>query len=294
MPLTSSPDPLAIIGAGRVGTALAVLLARAGHRISAVSGGERTRGRAERFLPGVPLLAPAEAARAAVTVVLGVPDDRIAATCAELAGAGAFASSRFVVHLSGSVPLVALDPARDAGAVVFSLHPLQTAPTVEDAIERLPGSGMAVTAWEESGYATGERLARDAGGRPFRIADGAKPLYHAAAVFASNSVAVVAALAERLFREAGVEDPVPLFAPLTQATADNVARLGPAAALTGPAVRGDAGTIDRNLQAIRSAGPDVVAAYIALTRIALDLAEGSGRLDAAARKRVEEVLDEWR
>jgi predicted short-subunit dehydrogenase-like oxidoreductase (DUF2520 family) len=84
------------------------------------------------------------------------------------------------------------------------------------------------------------------------------------------------------------------LAPLARAALDNVLELGPAEALTGPAVRGDAGTVRRNLQALQAHAPEVVAAYVELARVALDLGERSGRLPADGRAGVEEVLAEWR
>jgi predicted short-subunit dehydrogenase-like oxidoreductase (DUF2520 family) len=270
-----------------------VLLSRAGHRIVAASGRSGSRPRVERYLPGVSFLQDAVAARVAGVVILGVPDDRIGAVCATLAEEGTFTPGQAVIHLSGATSLVALEPAREAGATVLSLHPLQTVPDIDSAIERLPGSAMAVTAHDEPGYAIGERLATDAGGRPFRLPDDRKPLYHAAAVFCSNYLVAVEGLAERLFRAAGLEHPVELFAPLARATLDNVLDHGPAAALTGPAARGDAGTVRRNLDALAAHAPEAVPAYVALARAALDLAEGAGRIGADARARVEEVLA-WR
>jgi predicted short-subunit dehydrogenase-like oxidoreductase (DUF2520 family) len=142
---------------------------------------------------------------------------------------------------------------------VLSLHPLQTCPTVEAALERMTGAGFAVTAADEAGYALGERLALDAGGRPFRLADDVKPLYHAAAVFASNYLVTVTALAHELERASGVDDPEAILAPLQSATLANVERVGPAEALTGPAVRGDAGTVERNLEALAKHRAEAVA-----------------------------------
>jgi predicted short-subunit dehydrogenase-like oxidoreductase (DUF2520 family) len=199
-----------------------------------------------------------------------------------------------VLHLSGAAPLLALGPARAAGAQVLSLHPLQTFPDVETGIERLPGSAVAVTAWEEPAFDTGRRLAEDAGGRPFRVPEERKALYHAAAVFCSNYLAAVEGLAERLFRAAGVEDPVSVFGPLARATLDNVLRDGPAAALTGPVARGDAGTVRRNLDALRAHAPDAVPAYVALARASLAMADRAGSLSPERRDRVREVLDRWR
>ncbi|MGH2674936.1 MAG: Rossmann-like and DUF2520 domain-containing protein [Actinomycetota bacterium] len=285
---------VAVVGAGRVGTALAVLLGRAGHRIVAASGREASRSRVETWLPGVPFLPPTEAARAAEVVLLAVPDDAIPAVCDEIAAAGSLSEGMFVAHLSGAAPLLALGPARAAGAHVLSMHPIQTVPDVESGIERLPGAHVAVTAWDEPAFEVGERLAADAGGRPFRLSEEGKPLYHAAAVFCSNYLVAVEGLAERLFLAAGVEDPVRAFAPLAEATLANVLRVGPAEALTGPVARGDAGTVRRNLEAISAHAPEAVGAYVALADAAMDLAVRARRLGPEARSAIREVLDEWR
>lgn len=282
-----------VVGAGRVGTALAVLLQRAGHRIVGVSGGPASKARAHEFLPGVPFAGSSRVAARSEVVALAVPDDRIAEVCAGIAEEGAFRAGQTVLHTSGSAPLSALDGAGGDGADVLSLHPLQTFPTVEAALERLPGSAVAVTARDTRGYETGRRLARDAGGRPFRLPDELKPLYHAAAVVSSNYVTVLVAVAERLFHEAGIADPVPAFAPLSRAALENALELGASEALTGPAVRGDAGTIRRNLEALSARAPDVVPVYLALARAAVDLGTSSGRLDADRRAGVEEVLAAW-
>lgn len=285
---------IALVGAGRVGTALGVLLSRAGHRIVGAAGREGSRARVGAFLPDVPFLPATEAARAAQAVILGVPDDAIVSVCDELAAADAFHHGQAVVHLSGAAPLLALGPARAAGGMVLAMHPLQTFPDVEAGIERLPGSAVAVTAWGEDAFVVGERLAGDAGGRPFRVAEERKALYHAAAVFCSNYLVAVEGLAERLFRAAGVEEPLEKFGPLARATLDNVLREGPAGALTGPVVRGDAGTLRRNLEALSAHAPQAVASYVALARVTLDLAERSGRLPAGGGARIREVLDSWR
>lgn len=285
---------VAVVGAGRVGTALAVLLGGAGHRIVAASGREDSRARVESWLPGVPYLPPDEAARAAEVTLLAVPDDVVAGTCDGIAAAGGFVEGAFVAHLSGAAPLLALGPARAAGAHVLSMHPLQTVPDVESGVERLPGASVAITAWDEPGFELGERLAADWGGMPFRLDEERKPLYHAAAVFCSNYLVVVEELAELLFRAAGVADPVPAFAPLAEATLANVVRSGPDAALTGPVARGDAGTVRRNLEAISAHAPEAVSAYVALADAAVHLAVRARRLGPAAVVALREVLDEWR
>lgn len=283
---------ISIVGAGRAGTAVAVLWQRAGHRIVAVSGGAATAERAARHLPGAPILGAADAARAAELVVIGVPDDLIAATVQELADEGAVASG-WVAHLSGATPLAALDAARSAGARRLGIHPLQTFPDVDAAVDRIPGCVVALGADDDEGAALADRLARDLGGRPFRLPEERRAIYHAAAVFASNYLVAATGVAEVLLEVAGVPDPIGALTPLQQATVANIARSGPAGALTGPAVRGDAGTIERNLQALAVSSPWAVDAYVELARVALDLAMLGGRLSPDHRAEVDEVLARW-
>jgi predicted short-subunit dehydrogenase-like oxidoreductase (DUF2520 family) len=288
---------VSLIGAGRVGTALTVLLERAGHRVVAASGREASEERARRYLPFTrfhPWAEASEATRAARVVILGVPDDVIEPVCSELSGRLAIRRGQAVVHLSGSVGLDALAAARLVGAMTLSIHPLQTFPDVETGIDRLPGSAVAVTAADDRAFSVGVRLVQDVGGRPFRLEDQNKPLYHAAAVFCSNYLVAVEAMAEHLFRLAGLADPVGMFAPLARSALHATLWEGPANALTGPAVRGDAGTIRRNLSALSKEAPEAVQPYIALARMAADLGRRSGRLSSEGFDRVAEALTGWK
>ena len=284
---------VSVVGAGRVGTALAVLLRRAGHRVTAVSGRAATRGRAAQHLPDVPFLELEDAAAAGQVVLIGVPDDLIEFVVRRIAESGGFWPGQWVAHLSGATPLAALDAAREAGGRRLSIHPLQSVPDVLAALARIPGSTVAITADDEEGLALGERLAGDLGGEPFRLADESRSVYHAAAVFASNYLVTVSGTAAALFGAAGVPNPVEAMVPLQRGTLENVERLGPAHALTGPALRGDAGTIERNLEAIREHAPEAIAAYVVMCRAALDLAVRSGRLSEERGAGVEEVLTRW-
>ena len=284
---------VSVVGAGRAGTAVAVLLGRAGHDIVAVSGRDLTRDRASRYLPSAVFVERDEAARLGDLVIVAVPDDLIAETVEGLVHQEAFGPGQWVAHLSGAAGLGVLAPVRAAGARPLAIHPLQTFPDVAGGIDRIPGSFMAVTAHDPEGYLIGERLADDLMTRSFRLADDDRGLYHAAAVFASNYLVGVSAIAKELFALSGVPDPVLAMLPLQRATLDNVERLGPEEALTGPAVRGDATTVDRNLAALHASAPHVVPAYIEMCRVALELGERAGRLSADRRAGVEEVLSRW-
>lgn len=284
---------VAVVGAGTLGTAIAVLLEGAGHQVVGVSGRDEARGRTRAHLPRAPFLEPGEAAAVAELVLIGTPDDVIEPMAETLASAAAVGAGTWVAHLSGSLGLEVLRPVLDVGARVLAIHPLQTFPDVDSALERLPACAIAITANDEEGYVLGERLASDLGGVPFRLANELRPIYHAAAVFASNYLVTASAIAESLFAAAGVPDPARAMAPLQRATLDNIERLGAARALTGPAVRGDAGTIRRNLEALEQHAPELIASYVAMARATLDLAERSGRLPAGSRAGVEDVLDRW-
>lgn len=284
---------VAVVGAGRVGTAIAVLLARAGHRIVAVTGRGRTADRAAEHLPRVPVRQAVEAAAAAELVVVGTPDDAIERMAADLATADAVGPGTWVAHLSGALGLDVLAPVVARGARRIAIHPLQTFPDVASALERLPGCWIAVTAEDRAGFELGERLALDIGGRPFRLADDRRPLYHAAAVFASNYLVVSSAAAEALLAAAGVPDAAAALAPLRRAALEHVETMGAARALTGPAVRGDAGTIRRNLEALKQDAPELLPAYVGMARAALDVAERAGRLAPGARAAVEDALAAW-
>src|SRR5439155_26658833 len=126
-----------------------------GHRIVAASGREGSRERVAEYLPAVPFVSLADApavGRSTEAVLIGVTDDAIGPVCWELAAGGGFGPGQFSIHLSGSVRLDVLGPARDAGAQVLSLHPLQSFPTVARGLERYPGSGASVTSETEESF----------------------------------------------------------------------------------------------------------------------------------------------
>ncbi len=278
---------IAIVGAGTVGTAVAVRWRDAGHSIVGVTGRDATRERASRWLSGVHIGDVGDVVPAADVAAIAVPDRAIATTATDVASA--IRPRAAVLHLSGALGLAPLRSVAQAGGTPLALHPLQTFADVEGAIRSLDGTAIAVTADVDDGWELGDRLATDLGGEPFHLADDDRPLYHAAAVFASNYLVATAGAAAQLFAAAGL--PVEAMRPLQVTTLANVHRLGPRDALTGPAVRGDADTIERNLDAIAAAAPNLVVPYVALCRTAMDVA--GTRLPSVDRARVEEVLARW-
>ena len=219
---------IAIVGAGRLGTALAAALGTA-----------RPHGRCED-------------ARGADVVLLCVPDAEIARAAAALA------PGALVGHCSGATGLCALVPHE-----AFSLHPLMTvAPGASPGV--LTGAGCAVAGSTPRALAVATALADRLGMRPTTVTDEDRAAYHAAASMASNFLVTLQAAAERVAGTAGVKRE--LLAPLVRATVDNWASLGAIDALTGPIVRGDSETVERHRVALGERTPDLLPLYDELAR----------------------------
>jgi predicted short-subunit dehydrogenase-like oxidoreductase (DUF2520 family) len=240
-----------VVGAGRVGTALAAALREAGVAVEGPAG----RG---------------EVPSGCDAIVLCVPDAEIEAAAATVAGAASLTG-----HTSGATPLSALAA---AGGAAFGLHPLQSfaggavaeAPAAEaggrSALTLFAGAGCAVagTTPEALGFATG--LARVLGMTAFEIDDEGRAAYHAAASVASNFLVTLQAAAERIAAGAGLEpdEARRLLLPLVRRTVDNLAALGPERALTGPVARGDEATIAAQRRAVAETAPELLDLFDAL------------------------------
>ncbi|MBL8777277.1 MAG: DUF2520 domain-containing protein [Acidimicrobiales bacterium] len=183
-------------------------------------------------------------------LIIATPDAAIADVAASVEPADAV-----VAHLAGSLGLGALAP----HARVAAVHPLVSLPNAEVGAERLrDGAWFAI-----AGDPLAAEVVADLAGHAFEVADDDRAAYHAAACIASNHLVALLGQVERVAATAGV--PLEAYLSLVRGTVDNVAALGPAAALTGPAARGDWATIERHLEAL---DPSERAAYEALMHAA--------------------------
>ncbi|HEX6970423.1 MAG TPA: DUF2520 domain-containing protein [Micromonosporaceae bacterium] len=267
-----------VIGAGRVGTVLGAALARAGHRIVAVSGtSAAARARIADLLPEVPVRSPERVARAAVDLlVIAVPDDSLAEVVAGLATARAVRPGQLVAHTSGAHGLGVLAPLVAIGVRPLALHPAMTFTGTAADLANLPGTSYGVTAPAEL-RPLAARLVADLGGVPEWVAEERRVLYHAALAHGANHlVTLVSEAADRL-REAGVARPDKVLGPLLRAALENTLRMGDDA-LTGPVSRGDAGTVARHLDELARTAPESLPAYLALAHRTAARAIASGRL----------------
>ncbi|MGW3887519.1 Rossmann-like and DUF2520 domain-containing protein [Micromonospora chokoriensis] len=267
-----------VIGAGRVGAVLGAALAAAGHRVVAVAGGSgASQARLALLLPEVPRRPVTAVAHAAVDLLLiAVPDDALAAVVADLAARGALRPGQVVAHTSGAHGLAVLAPATEVGAQPLALHPAMTFTGTPDDLARLAGISYGVTAPAQL-RPLAARLVTDLGGVPEWVAESDRPLYHAALAHGANHLVTLVNEATDRLRDAGVDRPEKVLAPLLRAALENALRLGDDA-LTGPVSRGDAGTVERHLARLAATAPESVPAYLALARRTADRAIAAGRL----------------
>ncbi|GAB3679544.1 DUF2520 domain-containing protein [Saccharopolyspora tripterygii] len=281
-----------MISAGRVGSVLGAALQRVGHEVVGVSAvSDASLRRAEELLPGVPIEPPDVVAGSAELLVLAIPDDAIPGMVRGLASAGALRASQLIVHTSGSQGVAALAPAAALGALPMAMHPAMTFTGRSEDVERLSDACMVITADEITGWSVAESIAIELGMEPVRLPEEARPLYHAALTHGANHLITLVNECQQLLRDAGVEVPGRVMAPLLSASLDNALRLGDRA-YTGPVVRGDAGTVRGHLRTLSDADPDVVPGYRELARRTAFRAERSGMLRDDVAARVREALDE--
>ncbi len=286
------PDPRAVtvIGPGRVGTAVALALRDAGHRIVGVAGrGEASLAAfAERF-PEAAQGSPAQVCPLAGLVVVAVADDALPEVVRAAARDDAVVPGSRWVHVSGAHGLDVLRPARLAGARTAAVHPAQTFPDADAGREALPGTAWAVTAdGDDLGWAS--VLVGDLRGTPVAVADDRRGLYHAGLTVGSNATTGVVSLARELLKGAGVDDPMPFLSPIALRSAEGGAQRG-VAALTGPVRRGDAGTVATHLEELERDWPEAAGVYRALAQMLLTQSRRAG-LDPELAQAVQRVLDE--
>lgn len=275
---------IGFIGAGAAAGALAQAAKTAGYRISGIASRGTSATRLATSL-GVRRLTPDKVAASSELVLLAVPDDAIE----PVARTVEWPAGVLVAHVSGSRSLDHLHAAQVRGALVGSFHPMQAFAGSSD----LAGVTFGIEG-DDAVYETLAAVAESLGGRPVRVQPWQKVTYHLAGALSSNLVVALAWAATGLLVENGLapsrDEALEMLLPLIHGTVANLEKRGLPAALTGPASRGDGGTIARHLDAIEATGDqDLLEAYRSLTEIAVQIARARG-LDPAAAARVTDAL----
>ncbi|QAU34648.1 Rossmann-like and DUF2520 domain-containing protein [Janthinobacterium sp. 17J80-10] len=263
---------LNIIGAGKLGQALGRLwFDSATFRLHDVLNRSLASAqRAAEFIGAGKAIDNRSELRPADVYLIATPDDRIAASCDALAQSGLLHSGSIVFHCSGALPSSVLQAAAGRGAAVASIHPIRSFAAPAEVVKSFAGTWCGM-----EGDARALALLAPAftaiGAHTVPIRADAKIHYHAGAVFASNYLVTLLDVARQSYMRAGIAPDVALLmiAPLVRETVDNVFRLGPEGALTGPIARGDIATAERQRQAVTAADPahgEIYALFMQLTR----------------------------
>ena len=280
---------IGFIGAGKVGTALAVLLNRKGYEF--VGASRRTKkagGSKPGSISNLRILESNQAvADAAEIVFITTPDDAIAEVAAEVQ----WRKGQSVVHCSGADSVDILEPARKSGAMVGGFHPLQTFARVGQAIENIPGSTFAIEAAEPL-QSTLKKMAGDLGGNWIILKAEDKVAYHAAAVFACNYAVTLVKMATDLWKTFSIPPDQAIMAllPLIHGTLHNIDTIGIPQCLTGPIARGDKGTIRKHLDEIRSKAPELLFPYKELGLQTIPIALAKGKIKKQQARELEMIL----
>lgn len=288
LPGMAGKPTIAIVGAGNLGTALALALREAGYRIESViargRGRSLTRARRLARQTGSRAVPGAEEVKARVLWIC-VPDSEIARAASSLAERF-YGERRIVLHSSGALGSEALEPLRRKGTAVASVHPLMT--FVGRSRPSLVGVSFAIEG-DPAAVRAARGIVRDLGGEPYGIKQKEKNAYHAWGTFASPLLTALLATTEEVAALAGVSKKAARqrMLPILLQTVRNYGKLGAAAGFSGPIVRGDVETVQRHLEVLRKA-PLPRQVYVALARAALEY------LPAKNRKSLQRLLESAR
>jgi len=280
---------VSFIGAGTVGTALAVLLSRKGYEVTSVY--SRSRSSAEKLAAEVSgcrvAISSQEAADATDLVFITTPDDAIP----DVVSCVKWQKGRGVVHCSGADSTGILEPARKSGAMIGGFHPLQTFAGTRQAIENIPGSTFALEA-EEPLLTTLKKMAEDLGGPWITLKAEDKVAYHTAAVFASNYLVTLVKMATDLWKTFSIptDQATRALLPLMHGTLHNIETIGIPHCLTGPIARGDAGTINKHLDMLQKKAPALIFPYKELGLQTIPVALAKGKINKKRAVELEMIL----
>jgi predicted short-subunit dehydrogenase-like oxidoreductase (DUF2520 family) len=277
---------LGFIGAGTVGTALAIGLDSRGYKVTTVySRSPESAGKLAAEIDGCQAVESSQAvADAADMVFITTPDGAIPDVVSKIE----WHAGQNVVHCSGADSTEVLEPAKIMGARTGAFHPLQTFASVKQAIENIPGSTFAIEA-EEPLRTTLKEMAAALEGRYIQLEAGDKVVYHAAAVIACNYFVTLVKLATDLWETFDIptRQATEALLPLIQGTIHNIETVGIPDCLTGPVARGDTGTIRKHIEALQKAAPDVLPTYLELGRQTVPVALAKGKI---TEQQAEEML----
>jgi predicted short-subunit dehydrogenase-like oxidoreductase (DUF2520 family) len=284
----------AIVGCGKVGTALAIFLTDRGYRAAGLA--SRSISSAQRVAEIIGANAftdsPWEVTQEADIVFITTPDGAITDTCKQISQKGGFNKNAIVFHCSGALPSTILESAKNCGAWIASIHPLQSFASAIFQTDPFQNIIIAVEGQKET-LKTAQEIVAALGAEYIEIATEGKTLYHAAAVVTSNYLVTLIDIAFKMINKAEISDKraLKVLKPLIAGTLGNIEKVGIPEALTGPIARGDVKTVEDHLKAIESTSPELLKIYKALGLHTVDIATAKGTLNKPSAQTLKSILE---
>lgn len=251
---------ICIIGAGRVGTTIASVLAERNLpdlTVDSISSrSDKSLKRARNILGDLAeniyfTKDSLEAAKRSNCILISTPDDSISGVCRFIFGENKLAGENYIViHFSGSKSLEVLTDAKKTGASTASIHPIKSFASIKEAIKTISGTVFGLTYSNEKAKHAASRIIESLGGSVIKVEDKTKPLYHAAACVASNYLVSLINYALLIHKRIGIDTDKSIkgLMNLVEGTVENIKKMGTKKSLTGPIARGDIGTIKEHLK----------------------------------------------
>lgn len=284
----------AIVGGGKVGTALGANLVRAGYACTGVvCTTQSSAQKAVSFIgSGTASTIPWEITPKADIVLITTPDSAIADVCEQIDAHRGFAPGAIVLHCSGALPSTLLKIASAGDVATGSLHPLQSIAGVDPVVNPFEGIVMAVEGTPRA-VAAAMAMGKDLGATCFTISTEAKTLYHAAAVVTSNYLVTLCDTAFALLEAAGIDRnrAFETLKPLIFGTLENIRTVGIPLALTGPVARGDAPIIEAHIQEMARQKPDLLPVYRVLGLHTINVAKAKGTITETQAEVLRQVFN---
>jgi predicted short-subunit dehydrogenase-like oxidoreductase (DUF2520 family) len=278
---TKNKQSISVVGAGRLGGALAIALARKNYRIASVAARriETAERVAHQISPPQPEILTAENLAelpSSDIVFITTPDPEIEPTAARLAANRNFNSETIFLHTSGSLSSAVLSRLKNVGANTGSLHPLVSVSDSRAGAERFAGAFFCVEG-DAKAVAAAKRIVADFRGESFEINTEFKTLYHAAALMTAGHLVALFDVATETLSRCGIEESEArrILLPLARSAVENLGRQTPAAALTGTFARADAETMRRHLESLHE-HETALRVYAELGKCSIELAREQG------------------
>ena len=283
-----------VIGCGRVGRTLARLWTR--HRVfdvrSILNRSLQSSLHAVSFVGSGHAIQRYDQVAKADLVMISTPDESIDECCRRLCETEVLEEGVVLFHCSGALPSALLEPARRRGASIASLHPVKSFADPSLAVETFAGTFCALEGDRQACDVLRDALDR-CGAITFSVDPQLKTMYHAATVIVCNYLVALMEAGLRCFEKAGVprETAMKVIRPLVAGTVDNVFRLGPVRALTGPIARGETSVVARQSEALGRWDENLQRIYHSLGRVAVELAALQGNSGPEALAAINKLLE---